>query len=190
MSEAIHPCDRYRIFEDIDESDTRGIGVFQTMDLRGWHRYVDESLVSTPLIPLEVRIQIENVKNLFLYSWFVYRFATVAMNQMLNITELALAKKFEMAQRGEPKGLHNKLKQALKEGWLKDAEFLHSVIEASEEDSRPHTIIQGIAGIRNSMNHGSTMLLDPLSLLMLCKNYLALINSLFLREGFEEKKHV
>lgn len=181
MDDEIQECDAFRVFEKITESDARGVGVFHTTDLRNWQRYVDERLKPSPLIPTEIRIQIETVKNLFLYSWFVYRFGIVAKNQMFNVTELALKKKFEMENIPAPNGLRGKLEKALSEGWFDDSSFPH--LEGPRGKEASAVIIQGITHLRNDLNHGNTMLYDPLNLIELSRNCLAIIGALFSKMG-------
>lgn len=177
MDDEIQECDAFRIFEKIAKPDERGIGVFHTTDLKNWQRYIDERLKPSPCIPTEIRVQIETVKNLFLYSWFVYRFGIVAKNQMLNVTELALRKKFEAEGLQVPNGLRGKLEKALAEGWFDDSSLPH--LERSEDKAASVVIIQGITHLRNDLNHGSTMLYDPLNLIELSRNCLAIIGALF-----------
>lgn len=157
--------------------DERGIAVFQTADLKNWHTFVSEHLRVSENIPDDILIQIENVKNLYLYSWFVYRFGVTAKNQMLNTLELALRKKFEIEKIKEPQGLRNKLEKALCEGWFDNRCFSH--IDDKKSNVESLNIIQAITGIRNELNHGSTMLIDPFSLINISRNCLNIINSIF-----------
>ncbi len=177
MGDEIQECDAFRVFDKITEPDVRGIGVFHTTDLKNWQRYVDERLKPSPYIPTEILVQIETVKNLFLYSWFVYRFGIVAKNQMLNVMELALRKKFEIEKIPSPNGLRGKLEKALAEGWFDDSAFTHPSKPNGTEASA--VIIAGIAHIRNDLNHGSTMLFDPLNLIDTSRNCLAITGALF-----------
>ncbi|MBL8641549.1 MAG: hypothetical protein JNL76_05470 [Alphaproteobacteria bacterium] len=176
MDDKIEECDSFRAFDKITEPDIRGVGIFQTTDLKNWHKYIEERLKPSPCTPTEIRVQIETVKNLFLYSWFVYRFGLVAKNQMFNVTELALKKKFEMEGMPMPNGLRGKLEIALTEGWIDENSFPHISIQ---NGANPSLIIQGITSFRNELNHGSTMLYDPLGLIELSCNCMAIIEALF-----------
>lgn len=81
-------------------------------------------------VPVDIRIQFETTKNLYLYAWFVYRFYPVAKHHAYTCLELALRERFEgaMLKSGEKKrefgpGLKRLLKYAAKEGYLKDENF-------------------------------------------------------------------
>src|SRR3990167_9584327 len=53
------------------------------------------SLVLHDGVPEDIRIQFETSKNLYLYSWFVYRFYPVAQHHSYTCLELALRERFE-----------------------------------------------------------------------------------------------
>lgn len=81
-------------------------------------------------IPEGVRIQFETTKNLYLYSWFVYRFYPVAQHHAYTCLELALRECFEeeLLAAGEPKrehgpGLKRLLTYAVEKGFLKNENF-------------------------------------------------------------------
>lgn len=178
MNDGIHECDSYRAFEMVTEPDPRGVGVLQTTSLENWQKYVDQGLKLSSHIPRDILIQLETVKNLFLYSWFVYRFGMVAKTQILNATELALSAKFGLEGEPEPQGLNNKLKRALALGWFDDGAFPH-LRGRNGDQEKSLFIIGALTSLRNSLNHGSTMLFDPLGLVEVCQNALAIINALF-----------
>lgn len=81
-------------------------------------------------VPEGIRIQFETTKNLYLYSWFVYRFYPVAKHHAYACLELALRERFEaeMIAAGEKKrefgpGLKRLLEYAASSGSLKDENF-------------------------------------------------------------------
>jgi len=81
-------------------------------------------------VPEGIRIQFETTKNLYLYSWFVYRFYPVAQHHAYTCLELALRECFESAMlaAGEPKrehgpGLKRLLTYAIEKGLLKNENF-------------------------------------------------------------------
>lgn len=162
--------DCYRDFENIFEPDIRGVALFDTIDLEGWHKYVDQHFSIEAYIPNDIKVQLETVKNLFLYSYLVYRFAVVAKAQLYNTLELSLKFKFEQEGFNTPNGLKGKLDKAFKENWIE----VQSITKA---DMRRR--IEAMTGLRNSLNHGSTMLMDPLTLLHAAQLELSIINSLF-----------
>ncbi len=164
--------DAYRAFDNILSPDPRGVALFQGIDLEGWQKYVDRYFRIEEEIPSDVNAQLATIKNLFLYSWFVYRFSIVAKTQLYNTLELSLKLKFQQEGGCAPQGLRGKLEKALKEGWV-EIEGIPS------PDMRGR--IEAMAGLRNSLNHGSTMLMDPLTLLHDAKLQLDVIHSLFQR---------
>ncbi|MEX2163173.1 MAG: hypothetical protein WD823_02865 [Sulfuricaulis sp.] len=81
-------------------------------------------------VPEGIRIQFETTKNLYLYSWFVYRFYPVAQHHAYTCLELALRERFEaeMLLAGEQKrehgpGLRRLLTYAIAKGFLKNENF-------------------------------------------------------------------
>jgi len=70
-------------------------------------------------VPEEIKIHFETAKNLYLYSWFVYRFGPVAEYHACISLEYALRLKLN----GKKRGLAQLLKHAVSEGWLKDDGF-------------------------------------------------------------------
>lgn len=162
--------DCYRDFENIFEPDIRGVALFNTINLEGWHKYVDQHFSIKDFVPNDVRVQLETIKNLFLYSYFVYRFATVAKTQVYNTLELSLELKFKEENIPPLRGLRRKLDKALSAGWI-------MIDDISQEDMQKR--IEALAGLRNDLNHGSTMLMDPLTLLHAVDLHLEIITSLF-----------
>lgn len=76
-------------------------------------------------VPLSVRVHFETAKNLYLYSWFVYRFHAVAEQQVLVTLEFALRDALQgsgyvSAKRAEKMGLSDLLKRARVRGLVKN----------------------------------------------------------------------
>lgn len=81
-------------------------------------------------VPEDICIQFETTKNLYLYSWFVYRFYPVAHHHAYTCLELALRERFEdeLVAAGEQKrehgpGLRRLLKYAVENGFLRNENF-------------------------------------------------------------------
>ena len=70
-------------------------------------------------VPEDICIHFETAKNLFLYSWFVYRFGAVAEYHSLITLEFAL----KTRSGGQIKGLKKLLNHAIGKGWLKNEGF-------------------------------------------------------------------
>ena len=176
----INECDRYRHTEEVLKPDSRGVALFSTTDMENWNKIVDKRLQPSDDLPLNIRIQIENIKNLLLYSWFVYRFAIVAKTQMFNITELALSEKFKAENLSAPRGLKNKLNRAQDLGWidvcgLNDDQDIHPAVKNKRVKSK----ITAMGDLRNSFNHGSDALLPPVDIIRGIQHCLYVVNSLF-----------
>lgn len=100
---------RVRILPD---GSTRGI---QLEDL---HKRMSELKLNSS-VPDDVRTGFDTSRNLFLYSWFVYRFQTVAELQAYATLELALGKRLKAEGSGRIKNLSPRLKFAVQKGWLR-----------------------------------------------------------------------
>lgn len=81
-------------------------------------------------VPETVRFHFETTKNIYLYSWFVYRFYPVALHYSLVSLEFALRERFEaeMIALGEEKrehgpGLKRLLRFSIEGGHLKNEDF-------------------------------------------------------------------
>lgn len=175
----IHNCDAMRSLDNIDKPDERGVLLLCRQSLEQWKQCIEEQIVPDPCIPQDVRIQIETVKNLFLYSWFVYRFGMVAKNQILNATEFALKEKYKKEGiEKSPNGLSNKLKDALRREWFSVRSFSCDS-PLSKSEGFPLNLVNFISESRNDLNHGSSSLLPPTHLLYPTRLCVELINALF-----------
>lgn len=81
-------------------------------------------------VPRGIRVQFETAKNLYLYSWFVYRFYPVARSHAYACLELALRERFgdDISQEGRKRhkgrrGLRSLLKYAIENDFLKNKNF-------------------------------------------------------------------
>src|SRR5579864_1762095 len=81
-------------------------------------------------VPDDIRAQFETTKNLYLYSWFVYRFFPVSQHYSLVTLEFALRNRFEaeiiasgIRKRKHGPGLETLLKHAIVSGHLKNEGF-------------------------------------------------------------------
>jgi hypothetical protein len=88
-------------------------------------------------VPEGIRVQFETTKNLYLYSWFVYRFYPVAHHHAYTVLELTLRERFEDELHAEEEkkrkkklkkrefgpGLKQLLAYAIEKGYLKNENF-------------------------------------------------------------------
>lgn len=96
-------------------------GVPRPRSLAELHAIVSRIDVSRDA-PEEVWENFQTARNLVVYSWFVYRFATVAELHAYTCVELALQERVG-GTLGRTPGLRRLLKHALDEGWLVDDGF-------------------------------------------------------------------
>jgi len=100
MTETDHRCDFLKPLDSIGEPDTRNAGQMPSF-LGGGERkvnYFHERISKYELdadISVEIRVQFETAKNLYLYSWFVFRFFNVAEHQAYITLELGLKELFK-----------------------------------------------------------------------------------------------
>jgi len=100
MSDTDYRCDFLKPLDSIGEPDPRNAG--QIPDFLGggerkvdsFHERISKYVLDKP-IPVEIRVQFETAKNLYLYSWFVFRFFNVAEHQAYITLELGLKDLFK-----------------------------------------------------------------------------------------------
>lgn len=116
-----------RPLEHIGDADPRnpGFTVFdrvrgiRSKELADHHAAIAE-IVLDEEVPREIRIAFDTVRNLYLYSWFVYRFFPIAEHQAFVCLELALRSRFANER---PKRLNKRgreIRPSLRE-WLRFA---------------------------------------------------------------------
>ena len=121
-------ADTLRSPEKIALPDPRmGPGAYALDRLAGNHQAMS-ALVLGGTVPEEVRVHFETAKNLFLYSWCVYRFYMVAEQYALTTLEFALRSKFIAvglvnAEDEHIPGFKHLLRIAQKKGLISDARF-------------------------------------------------------------------
>lgn len=89
---------------------------FPPLGLTKYHALIAEFVLDNS-VPKEIVIQFEVAKNLYLYSWFIYRFYPVAEGHVLACLELALRSRYESEMRekfGHPAAWRATLKPLLK----------------------------------------------------------------------------
>lgn len=127
----VAPCDALRTPEQASQADTRSEG-FALIDATGIRavtladRYEDiRSFELNPTVPHSIRVHFETAKNLYLYSWFVYRFFPVAEQHALTSLEFALRERLpppKLTRNGKPRieGLFDRLKRARELGLIRN----------------------------------------------------------------------
>ena len=128
LAEITLPDVRQKAWVLIQPNGTRNI---QLQDL---HEEVSRlNLNST--VPEGVRTGFDTARSLFVYSWFVYRFQTVAELQAYATLEFALGKRLELEGAGHIQNLSNRLNCAVSRGWLR-AEGIRIYRQTAEQRKR------------------------------------------------------
>ncbi len=132
-------------------------------------------------VPEHVRNGIAIAANLYIYSWFVYAFGPMADLQCLATLELALRHRNGTAANGKKPRFRELLSNAVKQGWLVDAELPVGLImpEASKDENgqpvdptgsetnindpqrRTKELANSLPDWRNIIAHGQFMLFPP-----------------------------
>jgi hypothetical protein len=109
-------------------------------------------------VPATIREQFDIARNAFVYSWFVYEFATLAEQQCYFVLEMALRDRIAPAPPNTSKspGLGKLLKAATEQGFLQRKDFEMPSISGSGETAY---ILDLIPMFRNHLMHGNIHLL-------------------------------
>ena len=114
------PDPRHKGFVISDED----VNNFRQITLQDYHYYIS-AIKLNENVPEKIRNHFDTTRNLLLYSWYVYRFATVAELQAFSSVEFALKEKVKLCNitNKRSSGLKNLLNIAKEEGWIKDEGF-------------------------------------------------------------------
>lgn len=141
----LDPAEALRSPEKIGLPDPRmGSGAYALDRLVGHHQAMSTLLLGTA-VPEAVRVHFETAKNLFLYSWCVYRFYMVAEQYSLTTLEFALRSKFIAiglidADDGHIPGFRHMLRVAQNKGLVSDARFTPREEAASRLAHHRHSV--------------------------------------------------
>ncbi len=163
------------------------------------HREI-EAVRMSDRVPETIRGEFETVRNLYLYSWFVYEFTVPAILYAHALIEKTIKEKCVRCSvpLDGVRGLRNLLELAVSEGWLINADFRHAREEMSLAvepwyspwlRSRPRYLPDGtdfcerlaesLPKIRNMGAHGEAGLGFPASALHLIEICASIANALF-----------
>ena len=112
--------------ECIDQPDPRN-KLFSGYELENHHKSIS-CYILKETVPEDIIIQFETIKNLYLYSWFVYRFYPVTELHAFTCLELALKSRYReefkyIGNDVEKSGLKKLLKHAIEQGHIKNEGF-------------------------------------------------------------------
>jgi hypothetical protein len=123
-------------FRDLvfQSAETGGVRPMRVDDLRNM-------VAATELaqhVPAAIRDQFDVARNAFVYSWFVYEFATLAEQQCFAILEMALRQRLDPVappNTTRSPGLNSLLKTAVQRGWLRREDFLVPSVSGSGDST-------------------------------------------------------
>jgi len=98
----VNPNDALRSVANMDKPDSRTLLFFRDQetgetrsDALELHNNIISQYVLEDCVPEKVKAQFETAKNLYLYSWYVYRFYNVSELQVLATLEFALSERLD-----------------------------------------------------------------------------------------------
>jgi hypothetical protein len=150
----LEPDARFRdlVFHDVATGEVRPMRID---DLRNMIAVVELS----EYVPVTIRDQFDIARNVFVYSWFMYEFATLAEQQCFAVLEMALRHRLDPAappNTTRSPGLDSLLKTALTRGWLRREDFL---VPSAPATGDAVCLLDFIPRSRNHLMHGNIQLL-------------------------------
>ncbi len=119
----------------------------------------------------DVKLQFETAKNAFLYSFFVYRLAMMAVHQAIAATELALRRMIGDPEK-ERKETFKPLLQKAHDKGLIDVKKIRPDLEIEE-------FKKFLGDFRNDLSHGTHTLMPPPVMIMFIEDCAHILNQLF-----------
>jgi hypothetical protein len=110
-------------------------------------------------VPFAIREQFDIARNAFVYSWFIYEFATLAEQQCYATLEMALRHRLDptaLPNTSRSPGLAKLLKISTERGWLRREDFLMPAISGVGGEM---CSLDLIPVLRNHVMHGNIQLL-------------------------------
>jgi len=111
-------------------------GEARSIEIKDIHSQL-EKLVLHEGVPEKVRIHFDTTRNLFLYSWFVWRFRAVAEWHAFATLELAL--KIKSKRERKKNKLSCLINEAIRNGWVKNESF--SIWQSAKQGYEEQKII-------------------------------------------------
>ena len=158
----------------------------------------------TDWVPEELQAEFDTVRNLYLYSWYVYEFTVPATLYAHALIEKTVKEKCSRSgvEPAKHRGLKNLLKLSISQGWLKNADFKFA-LEATQQELVPPAdpnrmptlrsvrlydptgtdfcehLAESLPGIRNMGAHGEAGLGLPTTALHCLEICACIANALF-----------
>lgn len=172
-------------------------GEFDSHTLEMLHADLDNINLNRS-VPISVVDQFDMAKNLCLYGWYQYTFSMPAMLYSNIAVEVALREKYTATTGEKPDkiGLYKLTHWAVDEGFIKDGGFSHLFYQDEEsgelfprhrQDLTPEgtTYAKEVFSntyLRNTLAHGSSMLVPPFAVVGSLRVVADAINQLFPQE--------
>ena len=108
-------------------------------------------------VPEEIRAEFDTVRNLYLYSWYVYEFTVPATLYVHALIEKTVKEKCSRSGVKPPKraGLRKLLELSIGQGWLKNADFQFA-LEATRQELVPPADPNRMPTLRSVRLHDPT----------------------------------
>ncbi|MDQ7059337.1 MAG: hypothetical protein Q9N62_13425 [Ghiorsea sp.] len=84
-----YSCDLFKPLELLGNPDPRSILTKRTKEIEKMHEHISQFSLSDE-VPIDVRIKFDTARNLYIYSWYVYRFTNIAEHQLFICLEFGL----------------------------------------------------------------------------------------------------
>ncbi|MEG3620115.1 hypothetical protein V5T82_16745 [Magnetovibrio sp. PR-2] len=187
-----NPTEEFRIAADMFKADQRNLDAphlfaGQPISAEMFRDWVNEYDIPEHC-PEDIRVQFDVSRNLYIYSWYVYRFTSPAQAQAYATLELALRTRFEelgIKFNKRRDGLSVLLQKAIKKGFLRDGGFPHLKHTPIADSLDPNGVEycqmlpKIISTFRNSFAHGGTTLLNLPPSLMALQATSAIIHQIY-----------
>ncbi|MCR6659813.1 MAG: hypothetical protein NVV72_10850 [Asticcacaulis sp.] len=186
----MNDLDRLRSVDCLADPDPRSImtltkfddetGQYNDPSLTDHHASV-EGVILYDHVPQEVRVTFEVAKNLYLYSYCIYRFGVVSNVQALQALEYGLREKARLESHEFDRYMLGKLMRlAIDRGWLSDAAFIGIPgFKMTAENRYSETLAKTLPDARNILAHGSFTLFEPYRALEQIRICAAILNYVF-----------
>lgn len=145
------------------------------------HHEAISTLQLTDSVPEHIVVNFEVARNLYLYSFFVYRFGVVACTQALQTLEYALRERTILeGVTIKQAGLSSLLRYAVKNGWLSDRAFTDIGLERGRpRNAYSKRLSKILPGLRNDLAHGTFTLFPPHEALKQLRICASIINHMY-----------
>ena len=97
-------------------------GNFRAVNINDLHDRIAKIELNSA-VPEDIRTGFNTARNLYVYSWFVYRFLPVAEFQAYAVLEYALGKRIEREKIINARGFNNRFAIAIRRGWFRAEEI-------------------------------------------------------------------